>query len=604
MTDALDTNTSLQTESSESNDIRTNKPESTQDTRKKDFTNREELIVYLTQVVQMPVEEVREEVDFLKQLYYKLRKNEIETAKAAFIEGGNDPEKFVVETDLLEETLKGLLNDYKVRKAAITEEKQRLKAENLEKKRAILAQIKLIVEDTDNINKHYNEFNELQNKFKEITDIPVQDVNSIWKEYQSYSEIFYDLLKINKELRDYDFKKNLERKEAICAEAEKLAAESDVLGSFRRLQELHEEWRHIGPVAPNLRDEVWGRFKSASATINKRHQQYFEAIKEVEAKNEAAKTAICEKIEAFDLNALTTFDAWDTKTNEVIELQEEWKKLGYASKKVNNLLFERFRKSCDLFFKQKADYFHNMKEVQIANLEKKKALCEKAESLKDSTDWQHTTDQLVAIQKEWKTIGAVPRKYSDSIWKRFIAACDHFFEQKEKVTASARQQENENLAVKKQVIADLKEIAASEEIEGKNKEVRELMNKWNATGFVPFRDKDKIYKEYQGTLDILFKKLNMHGNKARLDNFAANMSKMAESDKSQNALYREREKLMRTFDHIKSEVKTYENNMGFLSLSSKGGNSLVKEMERKIEKLKEDMNVIAKKIDLIDENLK
>lgn len=604
MTDALDTKASLTPEQSVTAESHDQHPETTQDTRKKNFNNRADLIAALEEIVGQPVDQIKDEVDILKQLYYKLRKSEIEAAKAAFIESGKPVEDFVVEVDPLEETLKDLLNTFKARKAALQEERQRVREEHLAEKKAILERLKAIVEDTDTINKHYTEFIELQGKFRDINDIPPQEVNALWKSYQNYTEVFYDLLKINKELRDYDFKKNLERKEALCESAEALVEEHDVVNAFRKLQDLHDEWRHVGPVAANLREEIWTRFKNASTLINKRHQQFFESIKAQEAQNEAAKVAICENIEGFDLKALTSFNAWENKTKEVIALQEEWKKLGFASKKVNNVLFERFRKSCDLFFKEKAEYFHSMKDQQQQNLEKKKALCEKVEALKDSTDWFHTADQLVAIQKEWKTIGAVPRKYSDVVWKRFIAACDYFFEQKEKHTANTRNQENENLAKKRDILARLHAIAEAPADDAQNKEVRDLMNQWNNTGFVPFKEKDKMYKEYQEVLDELFKRLNMKGNKARLDNFAANVSRMADTDKSQHSLYREREKLMRNFEHIKSEVKTYENNMGFLNLSSKGGSGLIKEMERKVEKLKEEMLMIAEKIDLIDEKLK
>lgn len=604
MTDALDTNISLSSENSENSEIRTQQPENTQDTRKKDFTNREELIAYLTEIVALPIENVKDEVDTLKQLYYKLRKQEVEAARTLFLEEGNAEADFVAPSDNMEETLKDLLNDFKAKRVAANEERERIKEENLRRKEEILVALKNIVEDTDNINKYYNEFVDLQHRFREIKDIPATKVNNIWKEFQSYSETFYDLLKINKELRDYDFKKNLEKKEALCQEAEALTNDHDAVSSFRKLQELHEEWRQTGPVAPAQREELWNRFKEASSVINKRHQQHFEVIKDQEGRNEAAKTAICETIEGYDLEKLNSFTLWEEQTQKVIALQEDWKKLGFASKKVNHLLFERFRKACDLFFKKKADYYHEVKEEMASNLEKKRILCEKAESLKESTDWRATGDQMVAIQKEWKTIGPVPRKYSDPLWHRFIAACDYFFEQKEKATASTKKQETENLAAKNAIIEQLTAMGQSEETEGKNKEVRELMNQWNAIGHVPFREKDKIYKAYQSALDVLFKKFNMHGNKARLDSFAANVNKMAGSDKAQNTLYREREKLMRTFEHINSEVKTYENNIGFLTSSSKGGNALVKEMERKIEKLKDDMLVIAKKIDMIDENIK
>ncbi len=604
MTDALETNISQTTDLSANSEIRNHEPETTQDTTRKDFSNREDLIAYLTEIINKPTDAVKDEVDALKQLYYKLRKQEIETAKSAF-EAENNPEaEFVAEPDRLENTLKDLLNEFKAKRLAANEERERIKEDNYRKKEEILNALQKIVDDPDNINKHYNDFIELQHQFREIKEIPTAKVNGIWKSFQTCTESFYDLLKINKELRDYDFKKNQEKKEALCDEAEALVKDNDAVGSFRKLQELHEEWRQTGPVAQNMREILWNRFKEASSAINKRHQHHFETIKEQENHNADAKIAICEAIESYDLDKLTSFAAWEAQTKKVIELQEDWKKLGFASKKINHQLFERFRKNCDLFFKKKADFYHQVKDDMNANLEKKRALCEKAESLKDSTDWKNTTDQMVSIQKEWKTIGPIPRKYSDSLWHRFIAACDYFFEQKEKANASTKSIETENLGAKNAIIEKLNALASSEEVDGKNKEVRELMNQWNAIGHVPFKEKDKIYKAYQSVLDVLFKKFNMHGSKVHLDSYAANINKLADSGKAQNSLYKEREKLMRTFDHIKNEVKTYENNMGFLSSSSKGGNALVKEMERKIEKLKEDMLMIAKKIDMIDEKLK
>ncbi|MGL4292826.1 MAG: DUF349 domain-containing protein, partial [Bacteroidales bacterium] len=451
-------------------------------------------------------------------------------------------------------------------------------------------------------NKFYAEFQELSKKFREITDIPASAINDTWKNFQKYTESFYDLLKINKELRDYDFKKNQDHKEAICTEAEALAQSEDIVAAFRRLQELHEEWRQTGPVAANLREELWNRFKDASTTINKRHQQFFENIKETEAENEQRKEELCKKIEDIQLDELKSFQAWETKTKEVIEFQNEWKKTGFASKKINNLLFERFRKACDNFFAVKSEYFQNMKDQLSVNLEQKRVLCEKAEALKDSTDWKHTTDLLIALQKEWKKIGPVARKHSDILWKRFISACDYFFEQKEKHSSNSRSAEQNNLDAKKELIQKLQLMIENKE--SQFKDLQDIMSQWKNIGHVPFKEKDKIYKEYQGLLDQLFQRFNKQGRKAQIENFTASMEKLADGNQSQNALYHEREKLMRAFEHLKTELKTYENNVGFLTSSSKSGNVLVKEMERKIEKIKEDMQVIAKKIDVIDENLK
>lgn len=565
--------------------------------------SREEIVARVKELVDQPVESVKDEIDSLKQNYYKLRKNEVEEARRKFEEETGDTSGFTPEPDEYEEALKGLLNVFKEKKAKLLEQQEKVKEENLLRKKSILEEIKKITEDSDNINKHYNDFQQLQQAFKEITDVPASAVNELWKNYQLYVEHFYDLLKINKELRDYDFKKNLDLKLAICESAEALAKNDDVVAAFKSLQTLHDEWRAIGPVAKELREDLWNRFKAASTVINKAHQQHFEILKADEQKNEAAKIAICEEIEAIDMTALKSFSAWDEKTKDIIALQERWKGIGFASRKVNNALFERFRKTCDEFFKQKAEYFKRVKDEMSLNLEKKKALCEKAEALKDSTDWKNTTDQMIAIQKEWKTIGPVAKKYSDAVWTRFIAACDYFFEQKNKQTASVRQVEQENLLLKKAVIEKLNALdeamAPSEAVAL----VKTLMAEWNQIGHVPFKEKDKIYKSYQAALDKHFKRLNMNETKNRLNSFTSAVQQMASSDQAQNKLYRERERLMRSYEHVKAELQTYENNMGFLNISSKSGGGMLKEMERKMQKLKDEMQLIAQKIELIDENL-
>lgn len=563
--------------------------------------SREEIVETLKKLVEGPVEEVKEEVDELKQAYYKQKKLEIEEAKSAFVAAGNPESDFVPAPDELEETLKSLLSVFREKKAEYTASLEKRKEENLARKQQILDEMKAITADSDNINKQYTRFQELQQAFKEPCELPSSAVSGLWKSFQACVENFYDLLKINKELRDYDFKKNLEQKTALCEAAEALLTNDDVVSAFKQLQLLHDEWRVIGPVAKELREELWNRFKDASTEVNKRYQSFFEARKEVERKNEEAKTALCEEIEAIDMNALTSFAQWDEATKHVLDLQSRWKTLGFASRKMNNVLFERFRKTCDEFFARKAEYFKAVKERMAANLEKKKALCEKAESLKDSTDWKATTDIYVALQKEWKTIGPVAKKHSDAIWKRFVSACDYFFAQKNSQLASTRQAEQENLEKKREIIARLKAIDESVEPDEAIKTVRELMAQWNTIGYVPFKEKDKIYKEYQAQLDILFARLNMNETRNRLSNFSATVQQMA--DGNHDKLYRERERLLRMYDQKKAELQTYENNVGFLNISSKKSSGLLKEMERKMQKIREEMQLIEQKVQLIDKNL-
>lgn len=563
--------------------------------------SREEIVETLKKLVEGPVEEVKEEVDELKQAYYKQKKLEIEEAKSAFVAAGNPESDFVPAPDELEETLKSLLSVFREKKAEYTASLEKQKEENLARKQQILDEMKAITADSDNINKQYTRFQELQQAFKEPCELPSSAVSGLWKSFQACVENFYDLLKINKELRDYDFKKNLEQKTALCEAAEALLTNDDVVSAFKQLQLLHDEWRVIGPVAKELREELWNRFKDASTEVNKRYQSFFEARKEVERKNEEAKTALCEEIEAIDMNALTSFAQWDEATKHVLDLQSRWKTLGFASRKMNNVLFERFRKTCDEFFARKAEYFKAVKERMAANLEKKKALCEKAEALKDSTDWKATTDIYVALQKEWKTIGPVAKKHSDAIWKRFVSACDYFFAQKNSQLASTRQAEQENLEKKREIIARLKAIDESVEPDEAIKTVRELMAQWNTIGYVPFKEKDKIYKEYQAQLDILFARLNMNETRNRLSNFSATVQQMA--DGNHDKLYRKRERLLRMYDQKKAELQTYENNVGFLNISSKKSSGLLKEMERKMQKIREEMQLIEQKVQLIDKNL-
>lgn len=535
--------------------------------------SREQIIERIKALLEMPVEEVKDEIDALKQLYYKQRKNEIEEAHRKYDEK-TDGEKgeFQIPFDSLEDTLKGLLNVFKEKKAAYIEAIEKEKEENLARKHAILDEIKGYLQDPDNIGKYYNDFKERQQAFKEIVNVPASAVSELWKNFQTYSENFYDLLKIHKELRDYDFKKNLEQKISLCEQAEALAENTDILDAFKTLQSLHEEWRGIGPVAKEMREEIWNRFKEASTVINKRHQQYFETIKATEQANEQSKIALCEEIEAIDLSSLQSFSAWDEMTKKVLDMQERWKAVGFASRKVNAQLFERFRKSCDLFFSRKADYYKSVKDTMSVNLEKKRALCEQAEALKESTDWRAVSDKLTQLQKEWRTIGAVPRKYSDTVWKRFTEACDYFFERKKQEFASKRSEEQDNLSAKQAVIEKLNAI---DETLDKNEglvQVRALMAEWAAIGHVPFKEKDKLRKQYQTALDSHFKRWNMKETRNRLDAFSNTVEELASSDQAQNKLYRERERLMRAYEGLKNNLQTYQNNMGFLNVSSKSGN--------------------------------
>ena len=563
---------------------------------------KEEILAKLKEVVADVENVAKPEIDGLKQSFYKLHNAEQDAARKLFIENGGAAENFVPQTDCVEEEFKNIMSVIKEKRSALTAELEKQKEMNLQVKLSIIEELKELVESPDDANKSYTEFKKLQQQWNEVKLVPQAKVNELWKNYQLYVEKFYDLLKLNNEFREYDFKKNLEIKTHLCEAAEKLADEADVVSAFHQLQKLHQEFRDTGPVAKELRDEIWARFKAASTTVNRRHQQHFEALKEVEQHNLDQKTVICEIIEAIDYKELTSFASWESKTQEVIALQNKWKTIGFAPQKMNVKIFERFRKACDEFFRKKGEFFKSLKEGMNENLEKKRALCEKAEALKDSTDWKATADELTKLQKEWKTIGPVAKKYSDAVWKRFISACDYFFEQKNKATSSQRSVEQENLEKKKAIIEKLNAIDDQMDTEEATQLVRDLMKEWNGVGHVPFKEKDRIYKQYHSQVDKLFEHFNISVSNKKLSNFKSTISSIQEG--SPQALYREREKLVRAFDNMKNELQTYENNLGFLTTSSKKGNSLLTEINRKVEKLKADIELVKEKIKVVDENIK
>ena len=575
--------------------------ESTVETAPAQKLTKEEVIARLKDIASDVESVTKAEIDGLKQTFYKLHNAEQEAARKKFAEAGGAPEDYVPTPDPLEEEMKNAMSVIKNKRNELAAEVEKQKEMNLQVKLSIIEELKDLLESPEDANKNYTEFKRLQQQWNEVKLVPQASVNELWKNYQLYVEKFYDLLKLNNEFREYDFKKNLEIKTHLCEAAEKLAEETDVVSAFHQLQKLHQEFRETGPVAKELREEIWARFKAASTAVNRRHQQHFDALKEAEQQNLDQKTVICEIIEGIDYNELTNFAAWDAKTQEIIALQNKWKTIGYAPQKMNVKIFERFRAACDAFFNKKAEFFKTVKENMNENLEKKRALCEKAEALKDSTDWKATADTLVKLQKEWKTIGPVAKKHSDVIWKRFITACDYFFEQKNQAGASQRSEEQANLEKKRAIIAQLEAIGEETEADTAIEQVRTLMKEWNAVGFVPFKDKDKVYKQYHALVDKLFERYNISQSNKKLSSFKNTISNIQEG--SPQALYREREKLMRAYDNMKSELQTYENNLGFLNAASKKGNSLLTELNRKVEKLKANIDLVKEKIKVIDESI-
>lgn len=565
------------------------------------YTTKEEVVARLQTILEEGLGGEKAELDLLKQVFYKLHRADQIAARNAFIEAGGDPAEYKPELDVAEENFKAALAAIRARRAEIADAQEQQKADNLKQKQSIIDRIKELAASPEDANIHFDEFKQLQAKWKEIGAVTAERATEMWKNYQLYVEQFYDQLKLHIEAREYDFKKNLEAKSRLIEAAEKLADETDIIVAFNKLQALHADYKEIGPVAKDLRDSIWERFKAASTIINKRHQEHFEAIKAREEENLQKKTELCERAEDISIEGLNTFAAWDEKTKEVLALQAEWKTIGFAPQKMNQRVFDRFRAACDRFFTAKADFFHNIKDEQAANLEAKRRLADEAESLQDSTEWRKTSDKLIELQKQWKAIGAVPRKYSEQLWKRFSAACDKFFEAKNAATADTRAEEKENLQTKRGIIEQLRALA-EDTANATIDRVRELQQQWNDTGHVPFREKDKIYAEYRQLADRLYKEFGQSQVRRRLEGFQKSIKKAV--DQGGSALSRERERLLRIYEQQKAELQNYETNLNFLNAKSKSGNSLVAEMNKKVEKLRTELDLLKQKIKTIETEMR
>ena len=564
---------------------------------RKNYATKQEVLQRMKEIAQGSDTPAKTEVDLLKTVFYKLHFAEREAAQREYLEAGGDPDKYQVMPDEDEEAFKQEMSIIKEKRQKAFLEQEQEKQENLEKKLAIIEKIKAMATSPEEAGKSYSDFKALQQEWKEIKTVPADKANELWRNYQLYVEQFYDLLKLNIEAREYDFKKNLEIKTRLCEAAEKLADEPDVISAFHQLQELHQQYREAGPVAKDLREQVWARFKEASTVINKRHQQHFEQLRAKEEENLQRKTELCEKVEAIAAEEKKGSADWEKQTKQIIELQQEWKTIGFAPQKMNVKIFERFRAACDDFFSRKGEFFKDLKAKFAENAEKKRALVEQAQALKDSTEWKKTSDKLIALQKEWKTIGMVPKKLGDQLWNDFLGACNHFFEARNAANAGTRNEEKDNLEKKRSIIAKLKELA-EEKAEDIQEKVHELVEEYNKTGHVPFKEKDKLYKEYHEITDKLYKEFHISAARRRLDSFKSNLKSMAE--RGATALDSERSRLMRRYEQLRQEINTYENNLGFLNASSKKGNSLIDEMNRKVEKLKDDLKLTRDKIKAID----
>lgn len=566
---------------------------------KKAYATKQEVLERVKEIAHSSENPNKEELDLLKTTFYKIHLAERDAQMKEYLAKGGDPEKYILLPDDTEEAFKAEMQLIKEKRAKIFLAQEEEKQDNLRKKEEIIEKIKAMTTSPEEANKSYQDFKALQQEWKEIKNIPADKANEVWKNYQLYVEQFYDMLKLNSEAREYDFKKNLEAKTKLCEAAEKLNEEEDVISAFHQLQDLHQQYREIGPVAKELREQIWERFKAASTVINKKHQQHFEDLRAKEEENLAKKTALCEKVEAANQGEYKTAKDWEKVTQEIIEIQKEWRTIGFAPQKMNVKIFERFRIANDEFFNKKAEFFKGLKDTYSANLEKKQQLVNKAKELADSTDWKKTGDKFIALQKEWKKVGTVPHKQGELLWKEFLDTCNKFFEARNKQNAGSRSEEHANLDKKRNIIAQLKELVVAEISDNDfQKKLKDFAKQYSAIGHVPFKEKDKVYKEYHEAIDAAYEKLHATNAKRHFDNFKNNLKNVAKE--GVNALGNERSKLLRRYDQLRNEITTYENNLGFFNTASKKGNSLVEEMNRKIEKLKADLEMVKQKIKAID----
>ena len=570
-----------------------------EDPAKKAYATKQEVLERVKEIAHSSENPNKEELDLLKTTFYKIHLAERDAQMKEYLAKGGDPEKYILLPDDTEEAFKAEMQLIKEKRAKIFLAQEEEKQDNLRKKEEIIEKIKAMTTSPEEANKSYQDFKALQQEWKEIKNIPADKANEVWKNYQLYVEQFYDMLKLNSEAREYDFKKNLEAKTQLCEAAEKLNEEEDVISAFHQLQDLHQQYREIGPVAKELREQIWERFKAASTVINKKHQQHFEDLRAKEEENLAKKTSLCEKVEAANQGEYKTAKDWEKVTQEIIEIQKEWRTIGFAPQKMNVKIFERFRIANDKFFNKKAEFFKGLKDTYSANLEKKQQLVNKAKELADSTDWKKTGDKFIALQKEWKKVGTVPHKQGELLWKEFLDTCNKFFEARNKQNAGSRSEEHANLDKKRNIIAQLKELVIAEISDNDfQKKLKNLAKQYSAIGHVPFKEKDKVYKEYHEAIDAAYKKLHATNAKRHFDNFKNNLKNVAKE--GGNALGNERGKLLRRYDQLRIEITTYENNLGFFNTASKKGNSLVEEMNRKIENLKADLEMVKQKIKAID----
>ena len=544
--------------------------------------------------------DVKAEIDAIKSSFYKIRTENVELAKAEFVKEGGMEEEFVAEEDPYENDIRDLLRRYKQIRIEHNKQLDQEKEGNLKKKYEVIEKIKGLINNEESINKTFNEFRELQNEWREIGLVPQSKMKNLWDLYHFHVENFYDYIKINRELRDLDLKKNLEMKINLCEHAEELLVEPSIIKAFGTLQKYHEQWREIGPVPHENKDDIWERFKTVTAKINKKHQEFFEGRKDEQRKNLEAKTALCEKVEEINSLEPENYKEWDEKSKEIIELQKVWRTIGFAPKKDNNKIYDRFRTACDEFFNKKRDFYSKNKELQQNNLQMKLDLCMQAEALKDSTDWKKTTQDLINIQKQWKEIGPVPRKHSDTVWKRFRAACDYFFEKKSEHFSDVDTEQVDNLKLKEELIEEVKNFKSKGKVEENLKSLKEFQRRWTEIGHVPFKKKDDVQNRFREAVNNLYDDLNIDDDKRNLLKFKSKMASFSESNRGQNKMRFEREKYMNKLKQLENDLVLLDNNVGFFA-KSKNAESLIADVKNKIELTKQKIETLKEKIRVIDD---
>jgi hypothetical protein len=562
--------------------------------------SREELISTLKEIIDtVPVAQMGDDADVIKINFYKRHKAEVERQRKKFVENGGNIEDFKAGEDPLEEQFKELFKIYRDKRAEFNKQVESDKQDNLKQKYQIIEEIKILLNKGESVNETFQDFRELQKKWRNIGPVPQSHLKDLWDTYNHHVEKFYDFVKINNELRDLDLKKNLEIKIRLCEKAEELLLENEAVRAFRELQKFHDDWRDTGPVPREMREEIWNRFKEVTSKINKRHQDFFDSQKEKQVTNLEQKTQLCDKVEELCATRIESVKEWDEKSKEILEIQKVWKSIGFAPKKENNKIYQRFRAACDDFFSRKREFFSRFKEDQQNNLQLKTELCLQAEALKESTEWKKTTDELILIQKRWKEVGPVPRKHADQIWKRFRAACDDFFNRKSTHFSTIDSKYDENLRLKNELIAEIENYQPVENVDENFINLKEMQRRWTEIGFVPIKEKDDIQHRYREAINKHFDNLRMDDDRKNLLKFRNKLDGLQQKHKGNQKIRVEREKLISKLKQMESDIVLWENNIGFFA-KSKNAEAMINDVQRKIDEAKEKIITLEERIRMID----